>query len=102
MCEWGRLVRIDNRYETMYSRQPFIDGQGVQRVVIHDEPWPDLVNVIDRIIRTMPPEFRWPVWSKFVWRIPDQQAADEMGTSKKEYRETISRSIWYSIGRIDG
>lgn len=100
--EWGWYVRKDNRYETMYKKQPFIDGQGVQRVVIHDDPWPDMINAIDLILRTMPVILYGPIWMKYVDMLKDNEAANEIGKSPKEYRERIDRAIWYSVGRIDG
>ena len=99
--EWAYHVRRDNCYETMYSRQPFIDGQGVQRIVPDVEPWPDLVQVIDGIIRTMPRVLRGPVWMKFIYRYTDHEAAHHIGQSKSEYRNRIDRAIWYAVGRID-
>jgi len=99
---WGYLVRRDNRHETMYSRQPFIDGQGVQRVVVHDEPWPDDVQVIDGIVRTMPRYLSGPVWMKFVWMQKDKQSARDINQSLGEFRNRVDRAVWYVVGRIDG
>ena len=99
---WGHHVRIDSLYETMYTRQPFVSGAGVQRSVPHDEPWPEHVALIDQIVRSMPRVLAGPITAKFVYRAPDVKASLFFETSKSEYRNLVDRGIWYAVGRIDG